>query len=124
MDKKLTLKSRLKSFSYAFSGFKIFIKNEPNARIHFLICIGVITLGFILHINSMEWILILICIGLVISTEAINTAIEYIADFISPQRHEQIKKIKDISAFAVLFNTCIAVIIGLLIFIPKIINFV
>lgn len=120
MEKKYSLKKRLLSFKYAFDGFRTLLKEEANARIHTAISLIVITLGFALEINANEWISICFAIGLVISMEAINTAIENLADFVSPQKNELIKKAKDVSAFAVLFCAIIAVIIGLIIFIPKI----
>jgi len=121
MEKKMSPKNRLLSFKYAFNGFCELIKNEPNARIHTAVSIIVIIGGIVLNLNTIEWVCIFFAIGLVISMEAINTALENLSDFVSPQKHAQIKKVKDIAAFAVLFCAIISVIIGLLIFIPKII---
>ena len=101
--------SRLKSFAFAFNGVRILIEEEHNARIHLIAGVVVVAMGLILDISRMEWIAITFSIGLVIILETINSAIENISDFISPEKNHIIKKIKDLSAAAVL-----------IIFIPKI----
>ncbi len=116
---RFSVKKRLKSFKYAFNGLKILIKEEHNSRIHLLAAISVIVLGILFDITIYEWIAIVFTIGLVISFEIINSAIENIADFVSPEKHDKIKKIKDLSASAVLISAFCAVIIGFLIFLPK-----
>ena len=118
--KKFSLTDRLKSFKYAFNGLKILIQEEHNARIHFFIALIVIVLGFIYSISTIEWIIVIFAIGFVIAFELINTAIEQIANFISPEKHESIKRIKDIAAAAVLISVITAVLIGFIIFLPKI----
>lgn len=122
MKEKFSLKRRIESFKYAFDGLKTLLLEEHNARIHIVISVIVIGLGFFFDISRMEWISICLSIGLVISMETINSAIEGLCDFISPQKDERIKKVKDLAAFAVLFCAFIAVIAGLIIFIPKIFN--
>ncbi len=111
----------LKSFTFAVNGLKILFKEENNARIHLLATILVVLLGFILKINIQEWMLLSIAIALVLGAEAINSSIENLADFITEERNEKIKKVKDLSAAAVFICAIIALFIGLLIFIPKII---
>uniref|UniRef100_UPI003217988E diacylglycerol kinase family protein n=1 Tax=uncultured Draconibacterium sp. TaxID=1573823 RepID=UPI003217988E len=111
---------RLKSFKYAFNGLRILIKEEHNARIHLFASICVIIMGLLFKISRNEWIVIFFSIGLIISLEIINSSIENIADFISPEKHEKIKKIKDLSASGVLISAITALIIELIIFIPKI----
>jgi len=120
MKEKFSIKKRIKSFKYAFNGFKVLISEEHNSRIHIAISILVIILGFMLSISPSEWVSIFFAIGLVFATESINSAIENLADFVSPQKNDLIKKAKDLSAFAVLFSAIISVIIGLIIFLPKI----
>jgi diacylglycerol kinase len=120
MKKPFSIRDRLKSFTYAFQGWKVLIENEHNARIHLVAAILAIIAGFALKISLMEWIVIALCIGLVFAAEAFNSALEYICNFVSPQYHELIKKIKDLSALAVLFIAAAAFISGLLIFVPKI----
>lgn len=117
-----SIKARLKSFTYAFQGWKVLIQHEHNARIHLAAAILAIITGFLFKISSWEWIIIVIAICLVFAAEAFNSAIEYLCNFVSPQYHELIKKIKDLSALAVLFIAAGALISGLIIFLPKILN--
>lgn len=116
-EKDHSLKARLKSFSYAYNGLKLLFLNEPNAKIHLLISVIVICCGFLFKVSLTEWCLLLFAIGLVISTEMLNTAIEKLADTITTERNPQIGVAKDIAAGAVLFSVIIAVIIGLIVFI-------
>lgn len=118
--KKFSFIDRLKSFKYAFNGLKILFKNEHNARIHLLAAICVVILGVVFQISSYAWIAVALAIGLVFITEIINSAIEYLADFVSPTYHELIKKVKDLAAAAVLVAAITALIIGLLVFVPEI----
>ena len=102
---------RLNSFFYAFNGLRILIKEEHNSWIYFIAIIGAIIASLLFKINRYEWIAITFSIGLVISLEIINSAIENIADFISPGKNERIKRIKDLSAAAVLISALTALII-------------
>ncbi len=111
---------RLRSFAFAQEGLKYLIKNEPNARIHIIISLMVIIAGFAFDISSSEWFVIVISIGLVIGFEIINTSIEKLADHVSPKWNEDIKVVKDLGAAAVLITALAAFIIGLIIFIPKV----
>jgi diacylglycerol kinase len=111
---------RLNSFRHAWNGIIILLKEEPNGRIHFMAAFLILIVSFILKLNQYEWMAIIFSIGLVIVSEIFNTAIENIADFISPEHNEKIKKIKDLSAAAVLLSAITAVIVALIIFIPKI----
>ncbi len=111
---------RLKSFKYAFNGLKTLIKEEPNARIHLLASLVAITLSIVLEINLSEWVAVVFCIGFVLVAETFNTSLENISDFISPEKNEKIKTIKDLAAAAVLLSALTALTIGLIIFIPKI----
>jgi undecaprenol kinase/diacylglycerol kinase (ATP) len=111
---------RLQSFSYAFNGLKILIREEHNARVHLLAALVVIAAGFFFQISSNDWLAIVLSIGLVISAEAMNSAIENIADFISPERNDAIKRIKDLGAAAVLICVLTAVVVGLMVFLPKV----
>lgn len=123
-DKHFSIKARLKSFTYAFNGIKSLIKNEHNARIHLCATICVIPAGFFFHLSAGEWIAVIFAIGFVFSAEAVNSAIEYLADFVSPGRQELIKQAKDVAAAAVLFAAIAAAAIGMIIFIPKILNLI
>ncbi len=117
------MKKRLISFKYAFNGLKILLREEVNARIHLFATICVIIAGFFFEITSIEWIAVFFAIGFVLTAETLNTAIENMADFISPEKHEKIKRIKDLSAAAVLISAITALIIGLIVFIPEIIEY-
>lgn len=116
-------KNILYSFKYAFNGIISSIKKERNMKIHISIMILVILLGIILKIQKIEWIICIILFGLVISLEMINTSIEIVVDMVMPNKNENAKNAKDISAGAVLIVAITSLIIGLIIFIPKIYNF-
>lgn len=120
--KSFSVKDRLKSFVYAIKGIKLLIRFEHNAWIHILALIVVVIIGLWLRISRPEWAFIVFAIGIVFIAEGLNTAIEKLADAITPEYNEHIKKAKDISAGAVLTAAITAVIIGLLIFIPPIID--
>lgn len=122
MDKsRFSIKSRIYSFKYAFAGLKVLLKEEHNSRIHLAAAIAVVIAGFYFRISRMEWIALVLCISSVIVAEMFNTAIEDICDFISPGKHEKIKRIKDLASAAVLFCAITAVVVGLIIFLPRII---
>ena len=108
------------SFKYAFEGIIEAWKTEQNLKIHFVIMALVIIAGFIFKISAMEWIVCLLLFAIVISLELINTAIETTVDIAMPDINEKAKYAKDIAAGAVLFSAMISVIIGLIIFLPKI----
>ena len=111
--------NRLKSVGYAFKGMLILIKTEASIKIQFFIAIVVTIAGFYFEISKTEWIAQLGMIGLVMSIEGINTAIEYIADFVHPEHHHKIGLIKDVAAGAVFIASIIATIIAGIIYIPK-----
>jgi diacylglycerol kinase len=123
-SKKFSIADRIRSFRYAFSGLRILFKEEHNALVHLVITIIVLVLGAIFSISSLEWIAVVFAIGFVFVTEVLNTAIEDIADFISPQRDERIKRIKDLGAAAVVTSAVTAVVVGVIIFLPKILRLI
>lgn len=110
---------RIKSVSFAVKGAVKLITTEHSIMVQF--CIGIIMtiLGFFMHLTTTEWLFQTLAIGLVMSVEGINTAIEKIADFIHPNFNEKIGFIKDIAAGAVFFAALTAIVIGLIIYIPK-----
>ncbi len=114
------LVNRLKSVGYAFKGAILLLKTEASIKIQFVIALFVTIAGFIFNISTNEWIVQCLAIGLVISIEGVNTAIEEIADFMHPERHKKIGFIKDIAAGAVFIASIFAMIIGFIIYIPKI----
>ncbi len=115
-------KNMIISFQHAFSGIIWVIQSERNMKIHFLIMFMVIFFGCFLHIHLSEWIICIILFGLVIAAECFNTSIERIVDLCSPNQNQLAKIAKDTSAGAVLIFAIISVIIGLIIFLPKIIK--
>lgn len=121
MQKKETfLINRLKSVGYAFKGMLVLIKTEASIKIQIFIAIVVTIAGFYFNISHTEWIVQIAMIGLVMSIEGVNTAIEYIADFIHPDYHPKIGLIKDIAAGAVFIASVVAVIIAMIIYFPKV----
>ena len=115
----LSIRKRFQSFSYAFNGLRVLFKEEHNARIHLLAAVLLIALSLFTGLNSSEWAILVLCTGFVLAMEAMNTCLENLCNFISPEKHAMIKRIKDISAAAVFLSALAALIVGLLIFIPK-----
>jgi undecaprenol kinase len=109
------------AFGNAFTGFDYALRTERNLKIHFAIGGLVIIAGLLLRISALEWCVILLTIGAVVVTEMINTAIEYTVDLASPEKHDLARKAKDVSAGAVLAIAASSVLIGLIIFLPKLI---
>lgn len=118
---KSGIKKRVRSFKFAFRGIYELIRTEPNAHIHTVAALFAIIAGIILKISQVEWCLVIFAIASVFSAEAINTVIEKLTDHLFPEYHETAKFVKDVAAGAVLFFAIAALIVGLIIFLPKII---
>ena len=116
---KFSIVDRLKSFKYAFNGIRLFFINDHNGRVHLFAAILAIGLSFYLKLSPLEWIAILAVISGVIVAEILNTAIEKLADVISPDYHPKIKLVKDLAAAAVLVAAFLALAVGAIVFIPK-----
>ncbi len=112
-------KRLINSFKYAFQGIVQSYKGEQNLRIHTVIAILVIIFGFLFKISYLEWLTCLVLIGLVLMAEFINTSIEYVVDLVSPNPHPLAKAAKDTASAGVLMMAIISAVIGLVIFIPK-----
>lgn len=110
---------RLKSVSYAAKGAVKLITTEHSVMVQFFLGIVMTIFGFFMQITTTEWLFQTLSIGLVMSIEGINTAVEKIADFIHPDFHHRIGFIKDIAAGAVFFAALSAIAIGLIIYVPK-----
>ncbi|RXI99407.1 diacylglycerol kinase family protein [Anaerobacillus alkaliphilus] len=110
------------SFAYAWSGLLHAIRHEQNMKIHLLIAIMMLGLAFILGISNYEKLILLLVIGIVISLEVVNTAIERVVDLVTKEYHPMAKVAKDVSAGAVLAFSIFAAIIGILIFYKPIIE--
>lgn len=110
----------VRSFSYALSGIKTAYKNEPNLRIHTFFALLAITVSAFLGINTIEWLLITFTIFYVITLELLNTVLEAVVNLVSPEVTPYAKIAKDVSAACVLLAAFMSLIIGFVIFIPKI----
>ncbi len=110
---------RLKSFKYAAKGAWILITTEHSIIVQVIIGLIMTAIGFMMNLTTMEWLFQIIVIGLVLVAEAANTAIEYLCDFIHPEHHKKIGFIKDVAAGIPFFASIFAMIIGLIIYIPK-----
>ena len=121
MPKESFLKNRIRSVGYALKGMFLLLWTESSIKIQFVIALVVTAAGFYFEISSTEWALQLIAIGLVMGIEGVNTAIEKLSDYIQPEEDPRIGLIKDISAGAVMIVSIISSIVGLIIYVPKII---
>ncbi len=113
------LGKRLKGFKYAAKGAYMLVRNEASIQVQFVISIIMIGAGFYFKISATEWLAQMLAIGLVLSVEGLNTAVEEIANFMHPDFHKKIGYIKDVAAGAVFFAAGIAIIIGCIIYFPK-----
>lgn len=113
----------LKSFGYALKGLFYYFRMKGNVRIHLVSSTLAIFCSFMLELDVIEWSIILLCIGVVLSAEAINTSIEILTDMVSPNYHEKAGILKDIAAAAVFILAVTSFIIALLIFTPKITHY-
>ncbi len=116
---KMSLRKILKSFKYSFQGIQI-SNQEHNFRVMLISALVVILLGFILKISYFEWLIFILIITIVLSLEALNTALEKILDYLEPNLSDKIRIIKDSIAGAVAISIFASLIIGLMIFLPKI----
>ncbi len=126
MDKFLTKKNfsiidRARSFRHAFRGVGIMIRTQHNAWVHMVAALIAIVLGFRFDISLAEWSVLVLAMGSVLAAEAFNTAMEIDIDLTSPDFHPYARDTKDVAAGAVLISVIVAIVIGLIIFLPKII---
>lgn len=117
-----SIKAWLKSVGYAGSGGRTLLRTQPNARIHLVATLSALGAGVYWRISVGEWGLIVLACTLVWLTEALNTAIEFLADEISLERRDRIKWAKDVAAFAVLVAAMAAVGIAGTVFLPRILR--
>ena len=111
---------RIKSFGPALKGLFWLFKNEGNAQFHLIATIVVIIAGLYFKVSNSEWTILFFAIGLVITSEALNTAIEKTIDLLHPQKHEKAGLVKDLAAAGVLIASITAVIIAALVFVPRV----
>ena len=119
--KEFSIVKRATSFAHAGRGVWVFLKSTPNAWIHLAALAAVIAAGAVLGISRLEWVAVAVAAGLVLTAEAINTAIEIDIDLTSPAYHPYARDTKDVAAGAVLIAAIVAVAIGLLVFLPHLV---
>lgn len=120
--KEKGIRKFLRSFTYPIKGLKYAYRNEQNLAVDVAMALIVIIFGFLFRIEKYEWAILVLTIGLVIAFELINTAIEAVVDLVTEEYHPLAKVAKDTSAAAVFIFAIVSVIIGFIIFLPKIIN--
>ncbi len=111
-----------KRFNVAFEGLWYLLKTEVHFRFHAFASVLVLILAAVLGVRISDWLILILCIVLVLSLEAINTCIEHLLDVLHPEHHKMIGKAKDLAATAVLMSAAGAAVIGLIIFIPYFID--
>ncbi len=114
------LKKRIKGIGIATRGAFLLVKTEGSIQVQVVIAIAVTIAGFYYDISATEWMLQIIAIALVLGVEGLNTAVEKMSDYTQPEYDNKIGFIKDIAAGAVMWVSVAAVIIGLIIYLPKI----
>ncbi len=113
---RIGIKYALKGLSYAFS-------SEWNMRVHCISFIVVIIVSMFFQLSPVEWIAVILVSGIVMITEMFNTVIETLLDYLAPERHPTVGKMKDMMAGAVFIAALLAVIVGCVIFLPKVVSF-
>lgn len=119
-NKSFSYRDRLQSIRYALNGLKRFFQQEHNAWIHLAATIIVAFMTLYFNVRGAELLAIVVVVGMVWVSEAFNTVIERIIDHISPARHPRVEYIKDLSASAVMLSSLTAIMIGIIVFLPKI----
>lgn len=118
-NEKFSIKKRIKSFSYAFAGLRVLFREEHNSWIHAAAALIAVVAGFLFRISPMEWVAVIIVIGMVFAAEILNSSIERTADFVKAERDDRKRDIKDLGAAAVLVSAITAALVGTIIFLPK-----
>ncbi len=114
------MRNRFRSFKYALRGIWTLVATQMNARIHLAALIVVVVLGFITELSLDEWAMVSLAVAMVLSAEAMNSALEFLADHTAPEWHQKVQKAKDLAAGAVLLAAAGAFAVGLLVFLPHI----
>lgn len=109
-----------RSFHYAFEGVFYVLRTQPNMKIHAVMGTLAVLMGFFFHVSEGEWLALVIVIGFVMILEVVNTAIEALVDLYTEEYHELAKASKDTAAGAVLLMAMVSVVVGAIIFLPKI----
>lgn len=117
------MKKFLKSFVYAFNGLTYTLKTQLSFQIECFVAVAVILLGWYLDLSHAEWLWISLAVALVLVLELLNTAIEVLVDLVSPEQNPKAGAVKDIAAGAVLMAALFSIVVGLFIFVPKLIQY-
>ena len=112
------MRAFFRSFIFAWAGIMDFFKNHRNAQFHLFATFVIVIMGFYFGLSKLEWIAIVLCIFTVTALEAMNSAVEYLTDLVSPNHHPLAGKVKDMAAGAVLLAAIGAAIIGIMVFWP------
>ncbi|GAA3960605.1 diacylglycerol kinase [Mucilaginibacter dorajii] len=115
------MKRLIRSFGFAFKGLRYATASQPNFRIHLVLAVIAVVLGFVLGISFSEWEWIVLAIAFVLVVELLNTGIETLTDLVSPGYNEKAGRVKDVCAGAVVIAALFALITGIVIFLPKLI---
>ncbi len=113
----------VKSYKYAIAGFKDAFKHN-NFRFELIVSILVVMASILFKITRIEWLVVILCIGFVLVTEVLNTGIEALADAVDRNKNEDIRIAKDVAALAVFMSGLFAAAVGMLIFLPYVLNLV
>jgi undecaprenol kinase len=116
------LKRKVASFGYAVNGFRIAFKEETNFQIQLVLAVIAIVLGIYFKISPIEWLFIVTAIGIVLTAELLNTALEELCDMLRTTHDPHVAKIKDLAASAVLVSSAMALIVGIVVFLPKVLT--
>jgi diacylglycerol kinase (ATP) len=124
MDDEATFSvtARVRSFRYALRGLRAMLASQHNAWIHLAATLSALALGLLLEISVLQWCVIVVAMVAVWTCEALNTALEFLCDVASPEFHPLVERAKDVAAGAVLISAIGAVIIGLLVFGPGLVD--
>lgn len=112
------IKKEIKSFGHAFRGLKFLFQSQKHFRFHVLAAVAVISIGFATDFNSVEWAVVLLCIGAVMMAEALNSALEVLMDKLHPEQDPLIGKAKDMAAAGVLIVSITSLVIALIVILP------
>jgi diacylglycerol kinase len=112
----------LRSFGYAFAGIAYIVRTQRNARIELVVGLAAVALGLWLGLAPLEWAVLAITIALVLALEWVNTSLELAVSLASPERHPSAKAAKDVAAACVLLGAITSVVVGLLLFAPRLVS--
>ncbi|MCY3024420.1 MAG: diacylglycerol kinase family protein [Planctomycetota bacterium] len=124
MSRPFDVAGRIRSFRHAFNGVFVMLKTQHNAWVHLLATIFVCGAGVYFRITRSEWCWLILAIMAVWTAEALNTALEFLADATNPASHPLVGKAKDVAAGAVLISAIGAIVIGILVFGPYLLHFI